>query len=206
MGNKHLALAAAFFGVLALAGFLGADRALAESVSSHHQWSVWGLGTHGLEVLFGFPISKWLTGFVLLLLALILYFARRRQAAQVLTFMAIVQLATRLTAGVLKGVLPRLRPFEVLATGGWDSQWFHDAGSSFPSGHAAHFWGLFFPLAVLRPRLAIWLLPLPLFMSAARVAVNDHYLSDVAASAALAALITLIAHAVSRRGRVCFEP
>ena len=104
-----------------------------------------------------------------------------------------MQLVTRLVAGVLEGILPRLRPFEVLAVGGWDSQWFRTHGSSFPSGHAAHFWGLFFPLALVRPRLAMWFLPVPLFISAARIAVNDHFLSDVAAAAAIAAVFALAA-------------
>lgn len=129
----------------------------------------------------------------LLLAAGIFLLFRRRQLAGSLAFIALVQLATRLTAGVLKGLLPRQRPFEVLASGAWDAQWFQDHGSSFPSGHAAHFWGLFFPLAVLYPRAARWLLPLPLFVSVARVTVNDHFVSDVAASAAIAAVIILIA-------------
>lgn len=49
---------------------------------------------------------------------------------------------------------------------------------------------LFFPLAVLFPRFRVPLAALPVFISAARVAVNDHYLSDAAASAALAAIVT----------------
>ena len=49
----------------------------------------------------------------------------------------------------------------------------------FPSGHGAHFWGLFFPLAFLFPRYRIPFLIIPLFISVARVGVNDHWCSDV---------------------------
>jgi membrane-associated phospholipid phosphatase len=170
---------------------LGRDRIIAETVASHDSWRIWGLGTRWLEIVSGFRLSKWTTGAALLLLALACFVLRKLPAARVLVL--VVQLVTRLVAGVLKGLLPRLRPFEVLGAGGWDSQWFQTYGSSFPSGHAAHFWGLFFPLALVRPRLAIWFLPVPLFISAARIAVNDHFLSDVAASTAIVALVTLAA-------------
>jgi len=45
---------------------------------------------------------------------------------------------------MLKEVFDRLRPFEVIAKENWDSQFFVSGGSSFPSGHAAHFWALIF--------------------------------------------------------------
>lgn len=139
-----------------------------------------------IEYAFGFPISKWLTGFVLLLVAIVLFFAARwRPAAWLLLFVALSQLATRLIAGVLKNVFERTRPYQ-----GPDDRWFVDGGSSFPSGHAAHFWGLFFALAIAFPRTRVPALILAVFVSLSRVAVNDHYLSDVAGSAAIAALVT----------------
>jgi membrane-associated phospholipid phosphatase len=195
MNVQRLSLAAiGFFALVALLGFLGLDRVIAQTVNSSQPWPIWSAGTHWLEILFGFPLSKWATGFALLLVSLACFIARHRATARALAVVAVVQLATRLTVGVLKGVTPRLRPFEVLAEGLWDAQWFQEHGSSFPSGHAAHFWGLLFPIAWFYPRLALWLLPLPVFVSAARVAVNDHFLSDVAVSGAIAALLTLIAH------------
>ena len=61
----------------------------------------------------------------------------------------------------------------------------------FRPGTAAYFWGLFFPLAFLFPRYRIPFLVIPLFITVARVGVNDHWCSDVLASAAIAAAITL---------------
>lgn len=197
MNVKRLSLAAIGFALVALFGFLGLDRVIAQTVNSYQQWPIWSAGTHWLELLFGFPLSKWATGLALLLVSLAFFITRHRATARALAVVAVVQLTTRLTVGILKGVLPRLRPFEVLAAGPWDGQWFQDHGSSFPSGHAAHFWGLLFPIAWFYPRLALWLLPLPVFVSVARVAVNDHFLSDVAASGAIAAILTLIAHLVA---------
>ncbi|HEY0143885.1 MAG TPA: phosphatase PAP2 family protein [Thermoanaerobaculia bacterium] len=138
-----------------------------------------------VEVIFGFPLSKWLTGFVILVAALVAL-ARRawRPVGWLLLFVAASQLTTRLVAGVLKNVFLRARPFENLA-----GPFFID-GSSFPSGHAAHFWPLYFAAAIAFPRLRWPLLVLAILVSIARVAVIDHFLSDVTASAALAALIT----------------
>jgi membrane-associated phospholipid phosphatase len=84
-----------------------------------------------------------------------------------------------------------LRPFEVIQAGDWDWKFFGGQGNSFPSGHAAHFWGLFFPLAFLFPRYRLPFLIIPLFISVARVGVNDHWCSDVLGSIAIAAAITL---------------
>ncbi|MCA1658809.1 MAG: phosphatase PAP2 family protein, partial [Verrucomicrobiaceae bacterium] len=82
--------------------------------------------------------------------------------------------------------------FEVIEAGNWDWNFFGERGSSFPSGHSAHFWGLFFPLAFLFPRYRIPFLVLPLFITVARFGVNDHWCSDVIASAAIAAALTLL--------------
>jgi membrane-associated phospholipid phosphatase len=150
-------------------------------------------GTSFLEVISGFPIAKYALTYALLAAGLIL-FARKstRSAAWMLFFIGCAQFVTRLVAGTLKGVFERLRPFEVIQAGNWDWKFFGGHGNAFPSGHAAHFWGLFFPLAFLFPRYRIPLLIIPLFISVARVGVNDHWCSDVLASIALAALITLL--------------
>lgn len=149
-------------------------------------------GTHGLEVASGFPIARYFLTYLLLGASALWFISKSsRPIAWMLLFVACAQLGTRLTAGTLKGVFERLRPFEVIQAGNWDWKFFGGHGNSFPSGHAAHFWGLFFPLAFLFPRYRIPLLIIPLFISVARVGVNDHWCSDVIASAALAALITL---------------
>jgi membrane-associated phospholipid phosphatase len=83
----------------------------------------------------------------------------------------------------LKNVFLRTRPFQ------GEDKFFVEGGSSFPSGHAAHFWGLFFAIAIAFPRLRIPFLILAIFVSIARVVVNDHYVGDVIGSAAIAALV-----------------
>jgi membrane-associated phospholipid phosphatase len=150
-------------------------------------------GTAFVEVISGFPIHKYALTCALLATAAILFaWKSTRAAAWMLLFIGVAQIVTRLTAGTLKNVFNRLRPFEVIQAGNWDWNFFGDRGSSFPSGHSAHVWGLFFPLAFLFPRYRIPLLVIPLFMSVARVGVNDHWCSDVIASAGIAAAITLL--------------
>lgn len=150
-------------------------------------------GTTFLDVISGFPINRYALTYALLGAAAILFvWKSTRAAAWMLFFIGVAHIVTRLTAGTLKNVFYRLRPFEVIEAGNWDWNFFGDRGSSFPSGHSAHFWGLFFPLAFLFPRYRIPLLILPIFISVARVGVNDHWCSDVIASAAIAAAITLL--------------
>jgi membrane-associated phospholipid phosphatase len=149
-------------------------------------------GTSFLEVISGFPIAKYALTYVLLGAGLILFaWKSTRSAAWMLLFIACAQFVTRITAGTLKGVFERLRPFEVIQAGNWDWKFFSGHGNAFPSGHSAHFWGLFFPFAFLFPRYRIPFLIIPLFISVARVGVNDHWCSDVLGSIALAAAVTL---------------
>jgi len=150
-------------------------------------------GTHWLEVASGFPIGRYFLSYVLLGAAALFFIARSTRAvAWMLLFIGCSQLLTRLVAGVLKNVFQRLRPFEVIQAGNWDWKFFTGHGNSFPSGHSAHFWGLFFPLLFLFPRYRLPLLIVPVFITIARVGVNDHWCSDVLASAGLAALLTLL--------------
>ena len=149
-------------------------------------------GTHWLEVASGFPIHRFFLAYLMLgASALLFIWKSSRPVAWIVLFIGTVHLMTRLTAGTLKNVFDRLRPYEVIQAGNWDWKFFGDHGSAFPSGHSAHFWSLFFPLAFLFPRYRWPLLIIPLFISIARVGVNDHWGSDVTASIAIAALLTL---------------
>jgi len=149
-------------------------------------------GTSFLEVISGFPIARYALTYALLAAGLIFSFWNStRGAAWMLLFIGCAQFVTRIAAGMLKGVFERLRPFEVIQAGNWDWKFFGGQGNSFPSGHGAHFWGLFFPLAFLFPRYRIPFLIIPLFISVARVGVNDHWCSDVLGAIAVAAAITL---------------
>jgi len=150
-------------------------------------------GTEFLDLISGFTIDRYALTYALLAAAAILFaWKSTRAAAWMIFFIGVTHIVARLTAGTLKNVFDRLRPFEVIQAGNWDWNFFGERGSSFPSGHSAHWWGLFFPLAFLFPRYRIPLLVVPLFISVARVGVNDHWCSDVIASAAIAAAITLL--------------
>lgn len=180
--------------VLALLSILFFDQPIAAFAqrAGGRQSVILQQGTHWLEVASGFPIARYFLSYLLLgASALLFLWKSGRPIAWMVLFVGCAQFVTRLTAGTLKNVFDRLRPFEVIQAGNWDWNFFGGQGSSFPSGHAAHFWGLFFPLAFLFPRYRIPLIVIPLFISVARVGVNDHWCSDVLASAALAALITL---------------
>ena len=141
-----------------------------------------------LEYLFAFPLSKFATGFAVVAASLVAFSVRKwRGTARLLLFVGVTHLVARLVAGVFKNVFLRVRPADALVTGQWRDQFFVEGGSSFPSGHSAHFWALFFALAVAFPRLRIPAFVLAVLVSLARVVVNDHYVSDVLASASISA-------------------
>lgn len=136
------------------------------------------------------PLTKFALGFLLLAAGLVLAWrAPTRDLGRFLGVVGGIHMTTRLLTGVLKVPFGRARPYEVLATGDWRHEWFGDGGA-FPSGHAAHFWALLLPVAWRWPRTRIPLLVVTLFVSLSRIAVNDHYLSDVLASIAIAAFMT----------------
>lgn len=184
--KRRVLLWSAALAILTLLSIFLIDRPLSRAIAPHEpaMEAATGPVISALELIFGFEISKFLTGAVILVASLVLFaFARYRPIARILLFVAAAQLTTRLVAGVLKNVFLRSRPFETY-TG------FFSDGSSFPSGHAAHFWPFFFAAIIAFPRGRIPLLILALFVSASRVLVNDHFLGDVLASGAIAAIIT----------------
>ena len=91
-------------------------------------------------------------------------------------------------------------PAQVFDSGDWTHVWFA-GGGSFPSGHAAFYFGLLLPLAAACPvrwqRLAV--LAIPTYVVLARIDLAKHFLSDVAASALIAAIYSLIAAVLARR-------
>lgn len=142
-------------------------------------------------MVFGFRLSIYVSGLALLAVSGLVALRRGLQpTAEVVAWLALCQLTTRFVVDILKPVFGRLRPHEAMTAGLLDGRFFSAVGNSFPSGHAAHFWGFYFALALLFPRWWIPLLVLPLLISAARVIATDHYVSDVIGSAAIAALVT----------------
>lgn len=159
---------------------------LAPAVQAPFSW-----GTAALEHLSLWAVSKYLIGFVLLALGLVLQASpTRRSTANLLVALAVAHMASRLIAGILKNVFGRSRPYELIVSQQWEHSFFVKGGSSFPSGHAAHFWGFFFVLAFAFPRWRIPLLLIPTFVTVARVVVGDHFAGDVLAGMAIAAFVS----------------
>jgi membrane-associated phospholipid phosphatase len=98
-------------------------------------------------------------------------------------------LLSRVISGTLKNVFERVRPIEAIRTEA-RGDFFVDGGSAFPSGHSAFYFGLFFPLALLFPRLRWPLLVCAAVAALARVFEVDHYLSDILGSALVATVLT----------------
>jgi membrane-associated phospholipid phosphatase len=195
MNQRQIGWSVLFALVLTLLSIFFFDQPIAAFVqrAGGRQSVILQEGTRWLEIASGFPIAQYFLTYLLLGLSAVLFIAKGgRPIAWMLLFVACAQVTTRLIATVLKGVFERLRPFEVIQAGNWDWKFFSGHGNAFPSGHSAHFWGLFFPLAFLFPRYRLPLFVIPVFISIARVGVNDHWCSDVIASAGLAALITLV--------------
>lgn len=92
-----------------------------------------------------------------------------------------------IAANILKQLVGRPRPLEWLKSGAWLPHSFpgHWLWTSMPSGHTTTAFSLLFALSVLAPRFKILWLALALAIAASRVVVNAHYVSDVAAGAAL---------------------
>lgn len=146
----------------------------------------------GLEFLAAFPISKYLIGFLILITGLLLWVIDRSlNRANIFLFTGGTLIMSRLVAGILKNVFDRSRPY-VFVKDQSVSDFFYPGGSSFPSAHTAHFFGLFLPLMVLFPRYKWWLLVIPVFVAVQRVIANDHYISDVLAGILIAALFTIL--------------
>lgn len=180
--------------VLAVLGLAWADRALATWLdqSALINAPLLQVGTRLLDFATGKEVSKFLLGGSMLLASLALLALKLRRAGWILFFTASVQLLSTLLTGIAKPLFGRLRPFELLGGGEWNQAWFA-GGGSFPSGHAGFYFGLFLPLATLFPRWRWPLLAVPWFVAIARVDANDHFLSDVAVSIVVAALLTLAA-------------
>jgi membrane-associated phospholipid phosphatase len=208
MNKKALAWFAAVTAVIALISIFTIDRSLALAV---HGSSIenaafvervrefldifTGRGLVGSHV----SLGQLLLGAVFIAAGLVWLLLRRTSyAARALMFAGAVQLATIEAGWLLKDFFGRLRPFQIIASNDWDHIWFA-GGNSFPSGHNAFFWGLFLPLAYLFPKYWIAWLVIPVFIAFARIDENYHFLSDVLAAIALAALVTLFAATVFER-------
>jgi membrane-associated phospholipid phosphatase len=182
-------------------GIFFLDRPVAEFIrrSGFEDAWIFSQGTRLLDTISGKEISKFLLGLTLIgsgIAAFMVEWTRPR--AVTVIFFGIVQSVATLLCGVSKNLFGRLRPYELLETGHWDQEWFAGS-SSFPSGHMGFYLGLFLPIACTFTRWRFPLLTVPLFVGIARINANDHFLSDVTASAALTSLVVLgVAHTMQK--------
>jgi membrane-associated phospholipid phosphatase len=192
-GRTILLVHAAAGAMLAVFGIACCDVALAgmvrQTVAGYA--GVFEQGTHAFDLVLGRHASQFLIGALLLMAGAVLCTRpASRGAGRRWLYVANVQLSATLLASVLKTAFGRLRPYEVLAGGHGDATWFA-GGDSFPSGHAAFYFGLVLPIVALWPKRAWPLLALAWFIGAARVVGGHHFPGDVGASIAVAALLAL---------------
>ena len=207
MSKRALALTALVCAALSLVSIFGFDRRIAEAVHASvvAGSAVFVDGTRALDAVSGrsllhsHMLSGVLLGGTLCALGVLGWlFNRGSTLARALIFTGGVQLATIAAAFGLKKFFGRQRPYELFGHGDWQHIWFA-GGNSFPSGHVAFFWGLFLPLMYLFPRWRLPLLIIPVFIALGRIDMSFHFFSDVLASIALAALVTLTAAALLGR-------
>ena len=202
MSKRTLAITAALCAAVSLISIFTLDQAIAMAVhnSGFENAAFFVDGRSFLDIFTGrglvgshVGLGQFLLGSLFIVMGIVWWLARRSSlAARGIVFAGVVQLVTIELAWLIKDVFGRMRPFQLIENNDWSHMWFMDS-NSFPSGHNAFFWGLFLPLIYAFPRYRIPLLIIPVFIALARIDENYHFLSDVLASIALAALVTLIA-------------
>jgi hypothetical protein len=139
--------------VVALAAIAVLDRPIAEWAASKSHGAIWASGTAWLDFLTLRTTSIFLLGPILMLAGGVLFLLRstRRTGWQFL-FAGSVQFASTMLADLSKGPIGRLQPTDAMAIPGLPDVWLA-GGSVFPSGSAAFYAGLFFPLMLIAPTL-----------------------------------------------------
>jgi membrane-associated phospholipid phosphatase len=189
--------------LLAALGLLGVDRPLAEWVrrSGIEQARVFARGLGVLDWLSGMHLCFCVAGCCALAIGAIgMAWHRRARWPRAFVAAGIVQIATLCTMILGKGLFGRLRPQQLLDSGDWSAVWFV-GGGSFPSSHSAFYFGLLLPLAAACPIrwLRALLVAVPVYVVLARIDLARHFLSDVAASALIAALYAMLVATLAQR-------
>ena len=183
-------LAISVLGVVAFSvlSFLILDRPLAYACS--------GLG-RGIRGFFRFVTTFGLSGWYLVPSLLLFIFFRFRsrnpaRAGQALFVFLAVSLSG-IVVDILKFILGRYRPAMLFHEDLYGFAFFRtDAlATSFPSGHAAVITALALSLDAIWPRFRVLYVLAALLIIASRVVTCAHFLSDVAAGAYLAVIMTL---------------
>ena len=207
MSRRFLVISALIAAITMVAGLLVFDTPLVLAIhgSGIENLPLFANTLHVLDSAFGLHASYWLAPSVCLTLGLVAAYLSTvsrlsRALAIAIVSAGLVQAATIALMMLGKSTFGRLRPAQLLESGDWSVTWFV-GGGSFPSGHSAFYFGLFLPLAASAPRM--WqraaLLVFPLFAVSARIDLGKHFLSDVAASALVAACMALLVIPLMRR-------
>lgn len=200
MNRRFLLIAALIAASLVAVGLLFLDHPLAHWIqdSGWADASIFSMGLTALDSVFGLRISYWLAPGVLVTLGLlgVVFAAFIRLPGALAPTLLVAGLTQALTIGLMilgKNMFGRLRPIELFESGDWTNLWFAGSGS-FPSGHAAFYFGLFLPIAAAAPKTwqRVALLGIPVFVALARLDMLKHFLSDVSASALIGASAALL--------------
>jgi membrane-associated phospholipid phosphatase len=203
MNRRLLVWTAVVSAALMALGLLGVDRPLAEWLHANgiEQARAFAWGLAALDAITGLSVWLWLAGWTVFAIGCIgLALRRRDRWPRVLIAVWGVQFATLETMILGKNSFGRVRPQQALESGDWTHLWFA-GGDSFPSGHAAFYFGLLLPLAAACPQrwLRALLIAIPVFVALARIDLAKHFLSDVSAPVLIAALYALLVATLAQR-------
>ncbi len=203
--RKLLAIAGGFAALTAV-GIAWLDAPIARAIAVYEPSAIWRTILHGLEWAVLLPVHSLVLPVALVVGMLVAIVVRPwRGAAPAWMTIAGVELVSRLTTNWIKDATGRLRPSQWLAHDG-GAMFGHDQGVSFPSGHVALFAGLAIPIAAVamsrswrwRQPIVIAAIAIVAFVSAARMAVGAHWLSDTTGAITLVVLWTYLQALVAR--------
>lgn len=109
-------------------------------------------------------------------------------------FLFVSVAASGLIVDLLKGLIGRLRPYELFTHQAYGFEPFsiHWSHNSFPSGHGQTAFAALSALAAIWPRVRIPLYALAVLIAASRVIISVHYLSDVLMGSYMGAVGTML--------------
>lgn len=141
---------------------------------------------------------------ILPLAALFFHFAKRNQlTSERLWFLFFCVLIPNIICGVLKVSLGRARPEWLFLADvyGFHGPDFNSNFWSFPSGHTTTVMGMAIGLLFLMPRYGLYFLTIGVIVAFSRVAIGQHYLSDVLSALYLTSLeLAIIIPFTRKRG------
>ena len=174
--------------LLALLSYLYLDRPIFELLSPYRGDPL----LEPAEILTTLGKSTW---YILLSLPLFVYWIDKKPAR---SDAALLILTTTLLSGILvnllKVVFGRARPQLYADDHLYGFFWgkLEVLYRSFPSGHATTAIAVWLAFALLFPRYRLWLIAVGVLVALSRVAVAQHYLSDVLVGGWLGAMTTLL--------------